>query len=666
MRRFIFLLALIFIATTLQAQQPIPTTPPGTLTNRDNYIRNPRLGIAHISAAEGGTPEERYKRALSLGASWNRWPLYWDRIETAPGVFDWSNYDRQVVDDLRHGLTIDAILLGRPGFRAEENRIQGMYEPIFSDGSDLPGEGKTLNPANPWAVFVYEAVQRYKPGGILARQATLPAGKGITVWEVWNEPDLPTFWNATYRDYARLLKVAYISAHYADPNAQVMFGGLLYPTQNNWLALVLNIYINDPYREQFNWYMDMVAVHNYADPTRTAWLVIMARQTLIEYEIEKPIWVNETGVPVWDDYPGPTWAETNEQKLSRATLEQQAWFYIQSAVYGWVEGADVIIFHQLYDDCGDQAAGTNFPPHDGELCTAGSACYGDAHGMFRNYASSICFSQHPQPGTPRQAAFAYSLLAQVFDAPFKRGSYVNILDKNNINLNPDALITVFERENTAEKVYVMWNRTFEEIMVTLPAEGENAQLITMDDDELITPDENGHYMITLPPAKPDNPVKIPVGADAAIGGEPFFLIERPGEEVVTLSIDRSLTLAGLLSLPTDTNVVPTPGSILVQPTVSPDKDTRPPVASVFELPMVSPASFTVSWGGQDDSGIQSYLVWVRVDEGEWQQWMTTADSSAEYSGNPGSKYEFTVWAQDLGGNWSNNVDLKPQATTTVE
>jgi hypothetical protein len=40
--------------------------------------------------------------------------------------------------------------------------------------------------------------------------------------------------------------------------------------------------------------------------------------------------------------------------------------------------------------------------------------------------------------------------------------------------------------------------------------------------------------------------------------------------------------------------------------------------------------------------------------------------SAQYTGASGSTYEFAVWAVDLAGNWSANVELVPQAVTHVE
>lgn len=629
----------------------------------DPYIRNPRLGIAHISAAEGGTDDLRYRQALTLGAYWNRYPIYWDRVETQPGQFDWQAYDIQVRDDLAYGLGINAVLLGRPPFyhAPGDTVIQGLYEPVFTDGSDYLHPGARINPLNRWAVFVYEVVNRYKPGGMLSQSGGLAPDAGIRVWEIWNEPDFRQFWEGSIADYARLLKVAYLAAHLADPEAEIMFAGLLFNTPDNWLARVLAIYTTDVDREQFNWYIDQVAVHSYDDPWRTGWLVLNMRQSLKAYGLDRPIQVTETGARVWDDYPGPTWAVSStpvdlDLRRNRVTQLQQAWFMIQSAVYAWSEGADVVIVHQLYDDCGDQAAGTDFPPQpDGSLCQFG-ACAGDAHGLIRNRPGSICFGQHPQGGTARPAAGAYRLLAQLFATPFER---VQRLD-----LHPDAVAFAFDRSQSGDRVVILWSRRLHPVTVTLPALGENAALVRLSGSQLITPNTDQSYTLELPAAQPDNYPVPPQGADTAIGGEPVIIVERINgtTPLVSFELDLDLTLNEVAALPV-TTITPTAPP---RPTTDPAQDTSPPTAFLLPLPEVSPATFTLTWQGQDDSGIASYTVWMRVNGEGWQPWLATDTTSAEFTGQPGSTYEFDIWAVDLAGNWSTNVELSPLVMTRVE
>lgn len=612
----------------------------------DSYIRADRLGITHISSATTDTPDSRYRQALALGAGWNRFPIYWNLVQPEEDAWDWSAYDHQIRRDLEFGLHINAILLGRPEFYADDNRIAGMNEPIFADGTDTPAPDKALNSENPWVNFVYEAVSRYRPGGALAQQSPLEGDGGITVWEIWNEPDHSPFWGGSIRDYARLLKMSYIVIKMVDPEAQVMFGGLLYPTENNWLAQVLKIYADDPFVERYNWYMDIVAVHAYADPWRSGWLTLYARETLDAYDLEKPIWLNEMGVPVWDDYPGPVWESTS---LKRSTQQQQAWYIIQSAISAWAEGADKVFVHQLYDDCGDQPPGTDFPPNRGEICASG-ACFGDAHGMFRNLPNSVCFSQHPQPGTARPAAQAYKLLAEVFGT--------DAFDSGKREFLDESVVTyTFERPRTEERITVMWNRTFIPTTFDYEAIGENGQLISLSGSTVIAPNDEGMFQIGLPAAQRDNVPSPPPNHDAAIGGEPVILIEAPEGRVREMVVDLSIDV----DAPTPEPLIPA-----MRPTVDPAEDDTPPRATVLPMPPRSEATFAVRWEGEDDSGIDRYLIWVRVDGGTWMPWLETTQTSADYTGTPGSTYEFAAWAVDLAGNWSDNADIKLQAGTQVQ
>lgn len=645
--------AALFLSGSYGQAQVVPA--PTSIPAAFGMSRSERLGITFINSAQIHASEARYLNALQLGAGWNRYPVYWDKIERAPGQFTWSEYDRLVIADTRHRLRANAVLIGIPSFHRNGSVPAGLNEPIFAHGGDFPRAGENpINPANPWANFVYQTVQRYKPGGVLAQQQGWRGEEGVRVWEIWNEPDFPQFWSGGINAYARLLKTAYIVIKLADPDAQVMFGGLLFPTEENWLARVLAIFINDPFAAQNDFYFDIVAVHSYTDPWRSGWLVLYVRQTLIAYQLRKPIWLNESGVSVWDDYPGPTWARTADERRNLATAEQQAWYFVQSSAYAWSEGADVVFFHQLYDDCGDQPAGTNFPPHDGSLCFGGGLCWGNAFGIYRNEPTSLCFSQSPQPGAPRPIANAYRLVAQVFGVePFT--------PQGKAERTPEGITLIrFNRPRTGERVTVLWNQTLELKTIALPAEGSSAQLYTLFTNSRITPDANGAYMLTLAAAQPDNVSGLNDGRRVAIGGPPLILIERPAAGIDTPP------QTNLTPLPTG-QIVPTPGALpTVRPTTEPSADRTPPRPFMRPLPDVSPSVFTVTWGAEDDGEVAQFLVWVRVDEGDWSPWLETTQREATYTGESGRRYDFAVWAQDAGGNWSTNTDLQPMTSTRVD
>lgn len=558
--------ALLVALVLATAAAPIAEGPAATAQDS-----SPAFGVVFISSAEdrapgsGRTPaslEQQYTNGLSTGAAWNRWPIYWFNVEQSPGVFNWSMQDATVQGDVAHGLKLNAILLGTPGFykpdalgRAsvvprlrpgelsldapERATPLGLHEPAFADGTDTPVPGKAVNPANKWAVFVTAAVNRYKPGGVLAQANGWPAGAGVTHWEMWNEPDLEIFWDASIEDYARLLQVGYVTTKAADPEAVVLFAGLANDYRKlDYYRDVLTILSADPNAAANGFYHDILATHSYFHAWKSWYHVFRARNTMGDFGFEKPIWLNESGVPAWDDYPGPVW---DSLSALRATTGEQADYIIQSAFYAMFAGAGGIFHFQLYDGCGNQPAGTNFPPHNGELCDEknqyqGKPCAGDANGLFRNPTDMLCFTQHPQPGTARANLAAYQVLTTYLDGaqPYwrRREGAAGVCPNpaGNGATSPPQEWIAFYRPATQERVVGMWtlcDRTETAIVDATSLDGR-ASLVYPDGRTQPIAAIDGHYTIELPPATNRNP--FPFGQSPnpffAIGGAPVLLIEK--------------------------------------------------------------------------------------------------------------------------------------------
>jgi len=615
--------------TTAVAQTAADTAPVITETW-------PAYGVNHISyPASQPTSEERYQNGLSTGAAWNRWPMYWHDIEQQPGVFAWAYQDTAVSADMAHGLKLDAILLGTPGFYRTDklgNRPApaatpaqptspfaldepqtgvplGLQTAVFSDGSDSPGPGKTINPENVWARFVYTAVNRYKPGGLIAQQEGWPAGVGVTHWEIWNEPDLLHFWDGTTADYARLLKVGYLAAKQADPHAQIIFGGLavIYdPYDIPFLSSVLTIFDQDPTAVQYNYFHDVLALHNYSYAYRSWRAVYIAERRLTARNLDKQIWLNETGVPVWDDYPGPV---CDPASPYRATMTEQADFIIQSALYATYAGADNLFFFQLYDDCGNVALNPDyFPP---EQCADGPPppnYAGDAFGFFTNLAGDACYAHHPQPGTARPGLAAFQALTTYFRdvAPLWR-------------LRPGGAQEwlAFYQPATQSRVVGIWALTaVTETAVLASTNSAQTGLLIHPTGltETITA-TNGLFTLTLPGATNQNtPTDQPINP---IGGRPYLLIEP---------------------------------------------DTLPPVVAA-SAPPVAALAVVVSWSGEDwGSGMADYDVFVKKDNSLPSTWLLgTTAFSGEYPLEMGHTYTFTVMGRDQAGNVSEGTAVTVQA-----
>lgn len=591
----------------------------------------PAYGVNHISYdAPQPISADRYEKGLSTGATWNRWPLYWHEIEQAEGDFHWSYQDTSVRADLAYGLRLNAILLGTPDFyrtgshqapatvppsgqpnsaftlnAAQTATPRGLYDPIFDDSSDIPGAGKNINPDNVWARFVWTAVTRYKPGGLLAQQENWPASQGVTHWEMWNEPDLSHFWDGSVADYARLLKVGYLAAKQADPEAQVLFGGLALvydPTDIPYLTEVLEIYDQDPLAVEFGYFHDILALHNYSFAYRSWRAVYIAGRRLAARDLDNPIWLNESGVPVWDDYPGPVCEPLSPY---RATMSEQADFIIQSALYAVYAGAHNIFFFQLFDDCGNDPAGLSHPPvTDCAIDPSG----GDAFGLFRNVNDSAvaqCHWNHPEGNTARPGLLAYQALTTHFQGvePLWR-------------LRPDGFAQewiAFYRPATGSRLVGLWSLTGAAATAVISStnSAQTGLLVHADGyTETITA-VNGVFTLTLPAATNQNtPTGLPL---YPIGGRPFLLIEP---------------------------------------------DTIPPEVTASG-PATAVGSAYLSWSGEDwGSGVQSYAVAVAIDEGAPQPWLQdTTAVNGTYPVMVGHTYTFLVTARDRAGNLSQPVSV---------
>lgn len=553
---------LLLITPTSHSQSPASTTrlflpilyrPPQPTTK-------PYYGVNFISSAENLADAQQYQNGLATGATWNRWPIYWFNVEQSPDQFNWTTQDTAVLADIQHGLHLNAILLGTPAFYQTEPTSPvssarparqglftldaanaatpvGLYEAIFTDGSDVPGLGKQINGANRWARFVYTAVTRYKPNGLLAQTYGWPPGTGITYWEIWNEPDLTWFWNGSLPDYARLLKVAYLTIAQADPGATILFAGLA----NNAAYLsyygdVLSIYDNDPLAVTYNYYHDILATHSYFYAWQSWYHTFRARNTMGSHGLSKPIWLNESGVPAWNDYPGPVW---DSASALRATMSEQADYVIQSALYALYAGAEAIFHFQLYDGCGNQPEGTNFPPHNSELCDEngdwvghpGLPCAGDANGLYRNPTDAACFAQHPQPETARPTLAAYRVLTTYVTGvtPYwrQRPGPERCIGPGNVP-TPGQEWIAFYQPTSGQRIVGLWALCGVAETAVIPATNPagTALLVATDGSHQTVTAQNGVYTIQLPAATHLNP--FPDGNPPPfhpIGGRPYLLIE---------------------------------------------------------------------------------------------------------------------------------------------
>jgi hypothetical protein len=110
-------------------------------------------------------------------------------------AYDWSRLD-QVLSSIRS--------MGKEPLLC----LSYMPEALSADGSS-----HVLPPANyaDWAALVTATV----------RHVNIDMGFGVRYWEVWNEPNIWSFWQAPYTDYLKLYDVTVQAALAADPTVKI-------------------------------------------------------------------------------------------------------------------------------------------------------------------------------------------------------------------------------------------------------------------------------------------------------------------------------------------------------------------------------------------------------------------------------------------------------------
>jgi hypothetical protein len=596
---------------------PTPTPTATSSPTPSGGMRASDFGLVFVNSAEDPAGDARITRGAAGGAKLDRFPIYWNNIETSPGQFTWDRQDTAVGADESHGLGVLAILLGEPGFygsgatasapsapmppvggsilrqgqpglapvQCGPGAPSGLYQPVFSDGSDRPGPGKTANPNNPWARFVDQAVQRYRPGG--AR------GLHVRYWEVWNEPDLCQFWSGTAVQYARLLKVAFLAIKNRDPQATVIWGGIAHYEQPNFLYDLVNTLHSDPMAAEFGGFFDAAGTHHYSvEENGYSWTArTWAALNGVGWS-NKPIWVTESGVPVCNDYPGPLCPSP-----WRAAPEEQASYVWQNVAYTRLAGGGPIFHFALHDDCGNVVA-PDSP---------------DGFGLVKNETTSSCSPAHAES---RLAYTAYRLAAQYFG-----GTEILWSDAQQTSTGRAQRVAFYDSA-THERRLLIFDLDATAVTARVPATGGGARRLDLDGSQVALAPSNGEYQIALPGATNRNWPDGQDGYNIGIYGHPYLIIEQ---------------------------------------------DTMPPVTGMTPLPTTSPPSFLVRWSATDlGSGMAGVAIWYQRDEELWQVWLPgqPANGSATFNGEQGHHYRFAALGTDRAGNAMRTPVTQAETWTT--
>lgn len=209
---------------------------------------------------------------------------------TNPGIYDWNggsssrsiNYDALVSRTSRKGVRLLPVIVGSPRWVARSS----THAPRTSRAAHM------LN----YRCFLNAVVERYGRGGEYGAED--PRFRPITVWQVWNEPNLASFateGGVNPREYARLVQVSRNTIVGADPRAKTILAGLPELTKSGFSS---RQFLRQFYRVRgIKRHFDAAALHPYAADSRGVKGALVRFRRLMRNvrDRRRPLWLTETG-----------------------------------------------------------------------------------------------------------------------------------------------------------------------------------------------------------------------------------------------------------------------------------------------------------------------------------------------------------------------------------
>ena len=252
------------------------------------------FGVSPASAEQ--LTDEEYDRMGAAEIGTLRVAFYWPHIQPPtqagepggePG-YKWADTDRIVARAAANGMEVLPFVYGTPPWTAHDPRVP----PVRSERA-----------RRGWEDLFRALIERYGPGGEFWADPTLaPQGidpKPITSWQIWNEPNSPTFFKQghnTASEYARTLDIAARAIRETDPDATIVLAGMFASPSGGELfeQFLGRLFSIGGVGEDF----DALGMHPYApkmDKLRLRFDFALA--VMHGHGIDKPIWVTEMGWP---------------------------------------------------------------------------------------------------------------------------------------------------------------------------------------------------------------------------------------------------------------------------------------------------------------------------------------------------------------------------------
>ena len=183
----------------------------------------------------------------------------------------------------------------------------------------------------------------------------------IDEWVIWNEPEFHPgdagaggsyTWLGSDDDFAQLLKVGYLAAKSANPNAIVSFPATSYWVDQNsnrpqFYERILDILQQDPDAAKYHYYHDVVSLNLYRTPDDILRVYGVFKDIQARHGFDTPVWLTETNaMPTDDKVIAPC---DHAGDAIPTTMEEQAAYGIQAFAMGAAAGFNRVSFYKMID-----------------------------------------------------------------------------------------------------------------------------------------------------------------------------------------------------------------------------------------------------------------------------------------------------------------------------
>jgi polysaccharide biosynthesis protein PslG len=245
-------------------------SPPVTFQRADRIEVGEPAGVCHAGYDKS---DEEYANLHALGVDLMRIDFHWARIQKDSDTWDFSHYDTYLDAAEKHDMNVLGLLVFDND--AVESNEEGAKTEHYLAPEDLP---KFLE-------YIRRTVTRYK-------------GR-VHAWELWNEPDIPRFWDGPIEELYELIARSAELVREVDPDAILLGPAATSPLGVDSPEIIEGLHATGALKP-----VDHPTMHTYiSDPRAYYNEYFRVRNAAAKYGHPGSVWITELGDPDGGVYP---------------------------------------------------------------------------------------------------------------------------------------------------------------------------------------------------------------------------------------------------------------------------------------------------------------------------------------------------------------------------